>query len=199
MTEHDKLIPIMCLIVGFVVGFGVEKLLADRAMTNLKSRLVEFRLASVSPVSMTQLSGVIKSIDGKTLTITLLSPKDLFGPSSLDERRVTADDSTIITIESAKSPAAYEKEVAELREKAKLVNPGTPLVGVGAGVPPPLLTEKKESTFSALKVGQTVNIATAENVKTKKRFIASEISIYDFVMAFGPPAVRYDTINLPPQ
>ena len=193
MIKNHIFIPVLCLIVGIFVGFGAEKWSADRKMANVKVRLAMLYPTMESSTTMTLLAGTITAINGNTLTISLLSPKDPFDDPLLDERIVMVDDSTTFTIESHrdKDSSMIEKEMAELRDKVKLQNSTAPASVVPPplpALPNPLLTETKESTFSALQVDQTVHITTVENVKMKKRFVAQNINIFDFVSAMGSAA-----------
>lgn len=198
MTKNDQIISVLCLAVGLLIGFGVEKWSADKDMANLKARLTELHLISASGTTMQLLTGAIKSINGNVLHITLLSPKDPFDDPLLDERVVTVNDQTKITVESSKEEVTYSKEMDEWQKERNLEQ-RSPRRVTGAPIPPaPQMTDKKEASFSALKVGQIVNITTAENVKKEKSFVALGINVLNLSMAFGPSPTSEEPALAPP-
>lgn len=184
MTTNQKLIPVLCLIVGLAgglfVGFILEKSSADTALTkyqaSLKARFASLNIPSPQMTEVKRVSGSIKAISGETVTVALQSPRELFGDPALDERTVTVGNNTKISILVQKDMAVFQKEMDTFQSVLKNQKPGVPLDPSKMPTPPQMF-DKKESTLSSLKVGQVVNIVTAENVKTMKSFIAASIEV----------------------
>ena len=132
-----------------------------------------------------QLTGVIKSIEGSTVTLTVLYPKDPLGDPSLSERVISVNNSTVVTIESSKDRAVYDKEIAEYAVEMEKYKEAS-LSGVGSLIPPPMvtITDVKIGTVSSLAVGQRISVNAEENIKTKKSFVATKVNIIKLISAF---------------
>lgn len=115
-----------------------------------------------------QLSGTIKSINGKSITVFLSYPKDSFSDPLLDERNITLDSNTIITLSTEKDETIFQKELEEYQSKIRAGE---------SGVSPPQIFDKKPGDLSMLKVGQMINITTADNVRNQKSFTALTVDI----------------------
>lgn len=203
MEKKQLLIPAACLLAGFALGFGVEKILArEEAQVEwaertkkLESRFLETNNVFPSPLAgVIRLDGYIKAVNGQTLTVTLNSPKDPFGDSSLDERLVDVDDHTQITMSVPKDGEVYKKESQVYQKKlaewkTQFEKNGTRPTG---DVAEPSVFELKTAVFSDLRVGSAIVITTAEDVKDKKNFTAHTILVTG--SSSPPPAeAREDT------
>jgi len=132
-----------------------------------------------------QLTGVIKLIEGNTITLAVLYPKDPLDDPSLGERIVSVNNSTVVTIESSKDRAIYDKEIAEYAVEMEKYKEAS-LSGVGSLIPPPMvtITDVKIGTVSSLAVGQRISVNAEENIKTKKSFVATKVNIIKLISAF---------------
>lgn len=154
METKSRNLTILIIVAVVAVGITAWKLGYESASyksvqvykEELKTRLEGTGMFMPEGTEVKQLSGLIKSIRDKTITVELSYPKDSFSDSSLDERIVTVEDNTTITLVIMKD------------------NPT-----------PPQIFDKKSGDFSSLKIGQMVNITTEENVRYKKSFIAKTI------------------------
>lgn len=204
MTIDQKFVPVLCLIVGLVLGFTGERIFTGKSKNAGNTEAVKARLIAMGtfPQQMSevkQLSGSITSVDGDRLTVALSYPRDPFGDPSLDERTVTIDDNTKITIVAQKDQKVFEKELALYQSEMKAIKPGA-VIDPSKMPTPPQVFDKKTGERSSLKVGQTVSITTAENVKDEKSFIALALDVSPGVVS--PPALEISTAGtvspLPP-
>lgn len=186
MEKNQKFVPVLCLIVGLVLGFAGGKMFAVKntaSSDQLKARLTQFGMIPPSPSEVKRLSGTIKAINGKTLTMTVQYPRDPFGDPSLDERLVTIGNSTKITLMAQKDMAMFQKEMEAFQVAIKEQKPGS--ISDPSKMPiPPQPFEKKDGTLSSFNVGQVVNITTAENVKDAKSFTATTVELAGMI---APP------------
>ena len=189
MTTNEKIIPLLCLVVGlvggFAFGFSIEKPSTDKSLSNYQEFIKE-RVASmgVLPPQMgevKQLFGSITAINGQTITVDLQHPRDLFGDPAMDERSITVDNNTKITLLTQKGSAVFQKEMSEFQrrmtdvQKQGAIFSGTPSEMANRAAPE--LFDKKDADISALQVGQAISITTAENVKNQKSFVAATIEV----------------------
>ena len=187
MTINDKYVPVLCLVVGLLLGFSVGGWQANKASTelaNIKERAMNPGMVATG--SVYQMTGVLRAIKGNTLTLVVSYPKDPFNPT-LDEREVLVDDKTVITIESSKDKTTLEKEQAAQQEKmAEWAKTATLKGGIQTVSPPPMvtITDFKDGTFTSFEIGQTVRVYAGENVKTKKNFVATKVNIIKLIRAF---------------
>lgn len=188
MTINEKIIPLLCLVVGLVggyfLGLNLDKSSANKDLASyqesLKARVASMGILPPQMTEVKQLSGSIKSIDGQTVAVALQYPKDLFGDPALDERNVTVDSSTKITLLVQKDSAVFKKEMEEFQKRMNAQNPGTAFSGTPselANRTAPSLFDRQDADISALKVGQAISITTAENVKDQKSFVAAAIEV----------------------
>lgn len=158
METKSRNLTILVIVAIIAVGitawkFGYEHALYKSVQVykgELKTRLAGTGMFMPEGTEVKQLSGTIKSIDNKTLTVELSYPKDSFSDPSLDERIVTVEDNTTITLVTFKD---------------------SPI--------PPQIFDKESGNFSSLNIGQMINITTAENVRDKKRFTAKTIEAWE--------------------
>ncbi len=188
MTTNEKIIPLVCLIVGlvggFALGFGLEKSSANKDLAkyqeSLKARVASMGVLPPQMAEVKQLFGLIKSIDGQTVTVALQYPRDLFGDPAMDERNVTVDNSTKITLLTQKDAAVFKKELDEFQSRMNAQKPGAVFSATQSELADrtaPEFFDRQDADISALKVGQTISITTAENVKDVKSFVAATIEI----------------------
>lgn len=178
MTTNEKIIPLVCLIVGLAGGFfwgsSREKLAASKDLANYQS-FIKARFASISVLppqtaEVKQLSGSIKSVHGQTFVVAVQFPRDLFSDPALDERNVTVDTTTKVVLLSQKDPKVFQAEIDAFQSALRLPEQNTALA-------PPQMFDKKDSDRSALKVGQMITVSSAENVKDQKSFVAATIEV----------------------
>ena len=188
MTTNEKIIPLLCLIVGlvggFALGFGMEKSSESKNLANyqesLKARATSMGILPPQMMEVTRLFGLIKSINGQTLTVVVQAPRDLFGDPALDERNVTIDSNTKITLLTQKDSAVFKREMDEFQSRMNAQKPGAVFSATPSELADrvaPEFFDKKIVDISELKVGQTISITTAENVKDQKSFVATAIEI----------------------
>ena len=167
---------IISVIVLFAIGILAFQI-GQRSISNkgveiyketLKNRLSGTGMFMPEGTEVKQLSGAIKSIEGKTITVLLSYPKDSFSDPSLDERNVTLDDNTTITLSAEKDKIVFQKELEEFQNKIRSGESGTP---------PPQIFNKTTGNFSSLKVGQIINITTVNNARNQKNFTALTVDI----------------------
>lgn len=159
-----------------------------------KKRLSE---SGFYPMGMTSsdvknLSGTITKINGKSITVKIRPLEPLADPQ-LDERVISIGNDTKIYAYENKDPQAYQKELTEYNNltRERMGNPSTstqPLMM-------PDFRIKKEADISNLKENQTINVVSTENIKDKKSFTPTEISIEQEMTA--PPAAPLPGITPP--
>ena len=176
---HSRLIAAALFVAVFLAGFFTGKVLGtDNGTQNykeeLKTRLTGTGMFMPEKTEVMLLSGSIKSIQGETLLVSLSYPKDLFSDFSLDERMVTIDAGTKIVRIVAKDATLFQKELEEYQKRRSESGPED-----SVKLTPPQMFEKRATNHSFLKVGQSINITTLENVKDKKNFIAATIEIWE--------------------
>lgn len=180
MITNQKLIPVLFLVIGLVLGFAGGKIFGGNDSASykdeIKARLTATGALPSTPSEVRQLSGSIKAIDGETLTLSVQYPRDPFGDPSLDERTVAIDGNTKIVVLVQKEQKVFEKELADYQNKISAQKPGT-LPDPSKLPTPPQIFDKKDGDLSSLKVGQIVNITTTENVKDVKKFTATTIEV----------------------
>lgn len=188
MTTNEKIIPLLCLVVGlvggFALGFGLDKPSASGNLASyqefIKDRVASMGVLPPQMAEVKQLFGSITAINGQTVTVALQSPRDLFGDPALDERSVTVNNSTKITLLTQKDSAVFQKEMDEFQNRMNAQKPGTAFSATPSELADraaPEFFDKKDADISALQVGQTISITTAENVKDAKSFVAATIEI----------------------
>ena len=188
MTINEKIIPLVCLVVGlgggFALGTSLEKPSASKDLANyqesFKARVSSMGILPPQMAEVKQLSGSVTSINGQTLTVALQYPRDLFGDPALDERNVTIDDNTKITLLTQKDSAVFKKELDEFQSRMNAQKPGAVFSATSSRLADraaPELFDKKVADISALKVAQAISITTAENVKDVKSFVAATIEV----------------------
>jgi hypothetical protein len=179
----QKFIPVAFLLLGIALGFAGGRMSTGQSLIGtgdavvdetLKARLMETGVLTTQPAEVKQLSGTIRAINGDTLTVALSYPRDPLGDPSLDERIVTVNKDTTITVMTQKDQAVYAKELSDYQTK---MNTWKPTVDAAPSTmpTPPQLFEKKDGTLTSLKVGATLSISTGEDVKLKKNFAALTI------------------------
>ncbi|MEK7118069.1 MAG: hypothetical protein AAB869_00480 [Patescibacteria group bacterium] len=180
MITNQKFIPVLFLIIGLILGFAGGSMFGGNDQASykdeIKARLTETGALPLQPSEVKQLSGSIKAIDGKTLTLSVQYPRDPFGDPSLDERTVMIDGNTKIVVMVQKDQKIFEKELADYQNKIGAIKPGA-LPDPSKMPTPPQIFDKKDGDLSSLEVGQIVNITTAENVKDVKNFTAVTVEI----------------------
>lgn len=150
--NRNKIVLAVAIVVAIVITawqFGYRSASNKKIQSykeEIKAEFVGTSLVMPEGTEIKQLSGLIKSINGKTITVELSYPKDLFGDQSLNERSIVLDGDTAVTLR------------------------------VGGGPP---FFDKINGEASSLKVGQMINITTAENVKDKKTFTAQAIEVWE--------------------
>lgn len=165
-------IVVVLVVVGITAWQLGNKSASSKSIENYKevqkTRLEGTGMFMPEGTEVKQLSGTIKSINDKTITIALSYPKDLFSDPSLDERNITVDEKTTIALLVEKDRAVFQKELEEYQNQIRSGK---------SDIPPPQIFDKKSGDFSLIKVGQTVNVTTTENVKNSKSFMATTIEI----------------------
>lgn len=200
MTINEKIIPLVCLVVGlvggFAFGFSLDKPSASKDLAKyqefIKERVASMGVLPPQMAEVKQLFGSITSINGQTVTVALQSPRDLFGDPAMDERNVTIDSNTKLTLMTQKDSAVFKKEMDEFQSRMNAQKPGAAFSATPSEMAyrtAPQMFDKKDSDISALKVGQTISVTTAENVKNQKSFVAATIEI-SFMPSTSTPVTR---------
>lgn len=174
---NQKLISILFILLGVGIGYGIGKFLSIKDMekykVELKERVNEVGNFIPQNTEIKNLSGVIKEVNEKVIKVTVQFPRDPFGDSSLDERIVSIDENTKITMMVEKDLKVYQKEEEEFQKKINALSGNI----TGGNIIPPQKFEIKVVDSSVLKSGQNVLIVSASNIRLEKRFVASEINI----------------------
>ncbi|MDP2655270.1 MAG: hypothetical protein Q8P17_01780 [bacterium] len=194
MTINIKILAVVCLLVGLVLGYVGGTMAGNKSVADLKARVAGSTATLPQMAEVRQLSGVVKSISGNNVTFAV-QPRDPLGDPSLDERSVTINDKTKVTIMTQKDPAVFQKEMDEFQSAMQKVKPGASPTAVGSTsdssvVPtPPQFFDKKTGNASSLKVGQTINVTSEANIKDQKSFTAVTIEILPIsaAPAVAPP------------
>lgn len=189
IMNNKPLVFIPLILLGFAASFYVGKVTTENEFQknwSANEQKLSERFRDVGVVFPSQvgevraLAGQIKKIDARTLTITLISPRDPFGDASLDEREVDITESTKISkLTSRESSTMYQQELSVIAKSAVEKSPPAadyaPTLANKRDVPPAF--ENSDANLPELAVGQYVTITTVENVKDKKRFTADTIEI----------------------
>lgn len=192
MTANQKIIVTAMLLVGLAVGYVAGTASGNKRVADLRARVAGSSAMLPQATEVKQLFGSIKSINGETL-ILAVQPKDVLGDPALDERNVTIDATTKITVSTPKDPVSFQTEMSvyqDAMQKVKLGTPGQTNATSSRGTlpTPPEYVDKKEGDVSSLKVGQMINITTTENVKAQKDFVALTINILSTPISSATPA-----------
>lgn len=145
----------------------------DAAMQTLKDSGALPQMLEATEVK--NIDGKIESISGNDVTIKVSTPGLISTPTLLT-RTVTIDPNTKIIQLVQRDQAEIQKEFEIFNEKMQQQQ--TQSVTDPKDMPyPPQMQDKKDVSLGDLKVGQTIMVQAAEDIKDKKQFAATEIQI----------------------
>jgi hypothetical protein len=141
-----------------------------------RERLKEQGMGVLSDnVEIKSVFGTVQKISGNSMTVKTISAVDLLANSDLDTRTVQIDNNTKFYQLVQKDVAQFQKEMEEFQKKTQEQKNSK-----DASVQPPATPmpyDKKEITLADIKEGQSVTAIANEDIKNKKEFTATEISI----------------------
>ena len=135
-------------------------------------------------IEIKTISGTIEKIESNKITIKAM-PLGALSDPALDSRIITVSNDTKIFQLTQKDPAQLQKEMDEFQSKMKALEENKEQST--ENITPVQPQDKKQVQLSDLKVGQQVSITSTENIKDKKEFAASEISIMEMPNLPGTP------------
>jgi len=200
---RERIIAIVAAIIFFVIGIFVgtkinKVALPQGAASDAQNTYQSGWIAAMKSleasgavpaipegISVKQLSGTIKSISGSTVTLSISTP-GLAATPELATRTVTIDGNTKIEQWVQRDPADIQKDLEAFNAQlATLKNsPSTP-----GNIPtPPQTQNKQDANISDLKVGQSISVTSADDVKSAQQFTATEIDIQATIPTPATPA-----------
>jgi|SRR5665647_1344116 len=144
------------------------------------------------------ISGTVQSVSGNDIVIKVTTP-GLISTPALSTRTVTVDANTKIVQLVQKDPVQLQKEMDAYNEKMKKQQ--TEPTSDPNSMPYPVeMQDKKDASVGDIKVGQLIAVQTAEDIKDKQQFMATEIQIQQDIstppVASAPSAIS--ETNVPP-
>ncbi|MFZ2303951.1 MAG: hypothetical protein WAV98_04165 [Minisyncoccia bacterium] len=154
---------------SFVIGGGTYHAGFDAA----KKRVLESPMGMIfnTPDDIRTISGTVTEVNGNRITIRTQS-QNPFDDVTLADRIVSIEKDTKIIKISQGDTEAFQKEMEAFMKNA--------MSKKDAGAVPPQLPQPTSVNVdaSSIKVGDTLVVAATENIKTMKKFTASEIQIH---------------------
>ncbi len=144
---------------GYQAGFDAAKTLVEN------SSLGSF---FQTPADVRMLSGTVTAINGNRITFHIQSTNPFDDPT-LADRVASIDASTAITMQTRKDQKTYQAGISAL------VQVHTVAASTTAAIISPFVTTS--ASISDIKVGTSVNVSAAENIRSLGEFTASAIQI----------------------
>lgn len=164
---------IVLLIVGIVIGAAVGYQYGFNAAKAVVAKS-NFGAAYVTPAVVNTMVGTVTDVGVNQLTLSYRS-LDPFADSSLDERIVRVDSSTVILKPVAKDQKLFEAEVAAFTLATQ--HPTSTRPASGKAVQIPTAYTLTQVSFADIAEGDAVTVTSDENIKSAKEFSAKEIRI----------------------
>ncbi|HUY05174.1 MAG TPA: hypothetical protein VMV62_00405 [Candidatus Paceibacterota bacterium] len=121
-----------------------------------------------TPDDVRSISGTVTAVSSAGLTLHT-SSESPFDDLSLTERTVTVDTSTAVVRLTQKDPKVFQSELDAFMKTAQVGS------STAMGYPSPFV--QMPAGFENIKVGDTVIVTAADNIRTKSGFAASSIQI----------------------
>ncbi len=120
------------------------------------------------------LSGIVEKVQGSNVSIKINPLEPLANPA-LDSRIVTVTSATKVTRMTPRDPKEVQKEMEVfMKSMQTLPKAGTPMT---TPVMPPSHSAKQDAAFADIKVGDSIMVTTAENIRDSKEFTAMKVQI----------------------
>lgn len=187
MTTKTLIATIILIILffgtGIFLGTKIKKTSAPGSQENTyqsgwdaaKKQLEKKGIGNVpAGMEIRNLSGTIDLISGDTITLKDVTSANLLSDPGLDIRTVHVSSDTKFYQLTQKDGAQFQKEMEDFQKKMQEQTGNDPLAN--QPIAPPQPQDKKEITIAELKVGQLVEIISADNIGEKKEFTATEIT-----------------------
>lgn len=188
-------IAIIIFALGIVIGSAATKRGENTSLissTNTyqagwdaaKKRLSETGYAFPVMAEIKTVSGAVQDIQSDGMTVKIRPLEPLADPA-LDMRNVKFDANTTFYQIEQKDPIKYQEEVKAFNSKMKAnlsvlqAAPGT--------APQPFI--RKTIAVNDIKIGMTVTISAANNIKEAKEFNAMEITVQSVVVPTAVPTL----------
>lgn len=168
-------VALIALVIGYAVGYVPEKQKNDDLRAKVSKILPGIQ-------EMREFGATIKEIRANSIIVTVPPPSSPLDEYPL-EREVAITDATKIILRTSLDPIVFQKIFSEFMAK-----PRSP-----TSIPPSLFTESK-LTFKDLKVGDSIAIKTANDVKFASSFEAESI-----IESGAPPAPALPNLPTPPR
>ena len=190
---------VVSLVIGFFVGTKIPKAQPqaeinkvdnnfqsgwDAAMKSLKESGVLPQFSENTEIK--SMNAIVQEISGKNLTVKVVTP-GLLSTAALMTRTIVLDSNTKVSEIVYKDQAQIQKENEAFNEKMK--QQGAQASNDPKDRPtPPQTQDSKAAAIGDIKVGQTIMINAAEDIKNKQQITATTISILG--QAPTPPTVK---------
>jgi len=178
---------IIALGIGVFVGTKIKKTSAPAVVNNTyqtgwEDAMQTLKKTGALPqapegMEIRNINGVVQAISGNNITLEVTSP-ELVGNKDLLTRTVVIDANTKITKLIQKEPGQLQKEMEAFNEKNKEQS-ADPVEKPNELPYPVQMQEEQVVSISDVKVGQSIVVQSAEDVKDKQQFGATEIQIRD--------------------
>ena len=164
---------VVSLVVGITGGLYAGSLFPSAQLGSGLSKEQVDKLKKLFPPipEMRSVSGTVKKIDGKTITLEIAE-----SPNPFDEwptsRKVIVSDSTKIVKVTQKDPKEFQKEM-EAYSSGTIANPTNP----ASLRNPPSFTKEEVIKLTDIKVGDVITVEADHNIKSETQFTAIKISV----------------------
>lgn len=198
-NQKNPFLLITTLLIGLVIGFisgntikggPLNTLDQSAQIQKLQSQIEQAKKFFPStPPDIRNISGTIKEVKGNIITVETVRSNPFDGTPVI--RHITIDKDTKMIKNEQRDPAVYKREADEFY---KTLRASAPLPRAPATVPaaPPSPYREVPIHLSDLKPSQRIIIRSAENIRDKESFSATEVSIFAVptVSNMAPPSVK---------
>jgi hypothetical protein len=157
-----------------------------------KEQLQKTGLSVPEGMEIKTLSGTVEKVTGNTLILKNVISSDPLGDPSLSSRTVQIASDTKLYRLSQKDSDQFKRETEEFDKKIK-EQPES----VGS-VTPPNPQNKDSISISDIKEGQFILVTSKDNIKDKKEFVASEVSVQSLPVVPEIKNPQGNTVSTPP-
>jgi hypothetical protein len=180
---YFALVSILAFGLGLFLGTKLKSKTADSKNNTYqagweaaKAQLEKSGIGAVpAGMEIKTLSGTVDKVSGNTITLKNVSFGDPLADPSLSVRTVQINKDTKFYQLSQKDQAVFQKEMDEFTKKINEQSNNKDNAPEPIASPDPQI--KKEITLADIKEGQLVSVSSNEDIKDKKEFIASQVSV----------------------
>lgn len=170
-------------LVGIIIGTGVTFVYFKKASASgvneyqagfdaAKKLVLESQMGGIfhSPEDVRALAGTVTAVNGNSISIHAQSMNP-FEDESLNNRTIIVASDTKITKITQKDSKIMQAEMDVFMKNMKASKNST------SSLTPPEPFIRTSSTVTDIKVGDSINVTSLENIKNSKEFSVSEIQI----------------------